>query len=134
MNCLRCNATNEEKERYCKNCGMDLYGVDNTEPKQPGKLRKFLFVFQWIGFVITFTWWIIERLIIPLFFKKGGSVDWENILPVFRDNSWPADLAIVFFLSIIFMIIKDRDAKKLMLIVTLFLSVCIILGWFLGYA
>ena len=62
MNCLRCNAPNDEGAKFCKNCGIDLNA--RFEAKANTKTSDtLLIVFVSIAFITAVAQFAIQKLI-----------------------------------------------------------------------
>ena len=131
MSCIYCNVINGEEAKCCRNCKEAPNCTEKTGLCPSTPIRKYLLIFFWVGYAITLSWLIVLRIVIPLFYKKAGVVEWNKIAFVYTDFTWPADLTIVFVLAIICTTTKDKDYRKMMLILSALILCLIVLGWIL---
>ena len=76
MNCLRCNTENEERAKFCKNCGMDMTYTPSNENSNSTSSDKLLITFLCIVFFVFISAFAIEKLVEDWYegpFKYVGS-------------------------------------------------------------
>lgn len=114
MKCRHCNTINKEKDILCKNCGMDLF----SSTRSGQLLNKYLLILTWIGFAISFAWLIIQRVIIPLFYKKAGVIEWDKVSPIFINYRWLETLFFPFLFTLISLTVENKEPKRVFRIIS----------------
>ena len=132
MNCPKCNRPLGKGSKFCNYCGVSLNGAAIIDQGKGITTHKYLKIILWIGYTISFVLWIIQKTIIPLFYKKAGVIEWDKVSPFFKDYRWPADLFTFFSVLLIYSIIKDKDAKTIIKVLTALMILCIIIGLVTG--
>ena len=128
MNCLRCNTQNEEGAKFCKSCGMDLNYVPSINNENSNKTVNQLLLLMGLEYFIYLGWFILQKGIVPLFFKKDGIVDWDKVSPIYKYFGWTTDILSVLILLIFAIIIRNKNAR-IFLIIFLILRVVFLVGY-----
>ena len=63
MNCLRCNTSNEEGAKFCKNCGMDMTYTPSKESTNSKSSDTILIIFIGITFIISIVEFVSLRVL-----------------------------------------------------------------------
>ena len=63
MNCLRCNTPNEERAKFCKNCGMDMTYTPSNEGTNSKSSDMFLIIFISVSFISAIAQFAIQNLV-----------------------------------------------------------------------
>ncbi len=128
MNCLRCNTPNEEGAKFCKNCGMDMTYTPSNENTNSNQTINQLLLLMGIEYFISLCWFILQKAIVPIFFKKDDIVDWDKVSPIYKYFGWTTDILSVIVLLIFAIIIKNKNAR-IFLIIFLVLRVIFLIGY-----
>lgn len=124
MNCLRCNTPNEEGAKFCKNCGMDMTYTPSRENTNSNQTINQLLLLVGIEYFILLGWFILQKAIIPIFFKY----DYDKISPIYKYFGWTTNILSVIALLIFAIIIKNKNAR-IFLIIFLVLRVIFLIGY-----
>jgi hypothetical protein len=128
MNCLRCNTENEEGVKFCKNCGMDMTYTPLKENTNSNQTVNQLLLLMGIEYFIFSGWFILQKAIVPIFFKKDDIVDWDKVSPIYKYFGWTTDILSVIVLLIFAIIIKNKNAR-IFLIIFLVLRIIFLIGY-----
>lgn len=128
MNCLRCNTPNEEGAKFCKNCGMDLTYIPTTENGNSNQTISQLLLLMGIEYFIYLGWFVLQKAIVPMFFKKDGTTDWDKVSPIYKYFGWTTDILSVLALLIFSIIVKNKKAR-IFLIIFLVLRIVFLIGY-----
>jgi uncharacterized membrane protein YvbJ len=111
MNCLRCNTQNEEGAKFCKSCGMDLAYLPPVENQKGNQTINQLLLLMGIEYLFSIGWLILQKGIVPLFYKKDGIVEWEKVSPIYKYFGWTTDILSIIVLLIFTIIIRNKNAR-----------------------
>ena len=128
MNCLRCNTPNEEGAKFCKNCGMDMTYTPSKENANSNQTVNQLLLLMGIEYFIYLGWFILQKAIVPIFFKKDDIVDWDKVSPIYKYFGWTTDILSVIVLLIFAIIVKNKNAR-IFLIIFLVLRIIFLIGY-----
>lgn len=124
MNCLRCNTPNEDGAKFCKSCGMDLNYVPSSKNENSNQTVSQLLLLMGIEYFIYLGWFILQKAIIPIFFKD----DYDKISPIYKYLGWTTDIISVLALLIFAIIVKNKNAR-IFLIIFLILRIVFLVGY-----
>ena len=63
MNCLRCNSSNQEGSKYCKNCGSSMYYLPSGENSNSKLSDILLIIYIGIMLITVVSGYMIEILV-----------------------------------------------------------------------
>lgn len=118
MNCLRCNTSNEEGAKFCKNCGMDMSYTPTKENLNSNQTINQLLIL--LGFNSFFS---IIYLILNFGVMK---FDWGY--KIYDYVGWALDIISILALLIFAIITKHKNAR-IFLIVFLILKIITVMGF-----
>jgi hypothetical protein len=128
MNCLRCNTSNEEGAKFCKNCGMDLTYLPATKDENTIKSITYILIVMSFEYFSWLIWFAIQKVIVPQFYQKDGSTDWDAANKLYKTIGWSVDILSILVLIIFTMLIKNKTARIFLIIFAL-----VRIGLLLGY-
>ncbi len=128
MNCLRCNTPNEEGAKFCKNCGFDMTYVPNAQTTNSNQSINYVLIAVSFQYFVWTLWFILEKVIVPKFYKKDGITDWDKVQTIYKPFGWTTDIAAILVLLIFAIIVKNKTAKIFLFIFT-FLRIVFVIGY-----
>jgi magnesium-transporting ATPase (P-type) len=87
-----------------------------------------LLILMAIEYVISIAWFILQKVIIPVFFEKEANTDWTKISLLYKNFGWTMDILSVIAILIFSIIIPNKIAR-IFLLVFLGLKVMLIIGY-----
>ena len=114
MNCLNCNADNDNNALYCNQCGHPLTLVENENIDR--KRRDVLLLASYVGwhFIYFIIYILVNKLIVPDIMKNSGSGDFgEKIDSLFKKIDLVTSSIDALFLLILVFLLENKIAKIL---------------------
>ena len=87
-----------------------------------------LLLLMGIEYFIYLGWFILQKAIVPIFFKKDDIVDWDKVSPIYKYFGWTTDILSVIVLLIFAIIVKNKNAR-IFLIIFLVLRIVFLIGY-----
>jgi hypothetical protein len=128
MNCLRCNAPNELGAKFCRNCGAELGFAPISQIKNQSQTINQLLFLIGIEYFNYLGWFILQKAIVPIFFKKDDVVEWDIVSPIYKYFGWFTDALSLIALLVFSIIVKNQNAK-IFLIIVLLLRIIFLIGY-----
>ncbi len=129
MNCLRCNTSNEEGAKFCKNCGLDLTIITEpaTDVHSKASINALTAFVGFSVFVILYYGVILRYIIEPMFIKNGTGFD--SLGKVYKISNAVFSIVELLFIIALAIIVKQKTARILLIIFAIVRLVLSILGF-----
>lgn len=70
-----------------------------------------LLILMAIEYVISICWFILQKVVVPVFFEKDGNTDWKKISLLYKNFGWTMDVLSVITMLIFAIIIPNKVAR-----------------------
>jgi len=103
---------------------MDLNYVPSSENGNSNQTVNQLLLLMGIEYFIYLGWFILQKAIIPIFFKD----DYDKISSIYKYFGWTTDIISVLTLLVFAIIVKNKNAR-IFLIIFFILRIVFLVGY-----
>lgn len=107
---------------------IELSDSQKTDSQKAIKTVYQLLILMAIEYVISISWLLLQKVIIPVFLKKDGRVEWRKIGDLYTHFGWTMDILALIAL-IIFIIIIPSKVARIFLLVFLGLKIIFVISY-----
>ncbi|WP_341904141.1 hypothetical protein [Fluviicola taffensis] len=107
---------------------IELSDSAKTERQKAIKTVYQLLILMGIEYVISICWFILQKVVIPIFFEKDGNTNWQKVSLLYKSFGWTMDILSVIAL-VIFSIIIPNKIARIFLFVFLGLKIIFIISY-----
>lgn len=107
---------------------IELSDLQKTDSQKAIKTVYQLLILMAIEYVISISWLLLQKIVIPVFFKKDGSTDWSKVGDLYTHFGWTMDILALIAL-IIFIIIIPSKVARIFLLVFLGLKIIFVISY-----
>lgn len=95
---------------------IELSDSSKTDGQKAIRTVYQLLILMAIEYVISISWFILQKVVIPVFFEKDGNTDWKKLSLLYKNFGWTMDILSVMALLIFTIIIPNKIARIFLLI------------------
>lgn len=107
---------------------IELSDSSKTDGQKAIKTVYQLLILMGIEYAISVAWFILQKVVIPVFFEKGGSTDWKRISLLYKHFGWTMDILSVIAI-LIFSIVIPNKVARIFLLIFLGLKILIVISY-----
>nr|WP_294859728.1 hypothetical protein [uncultured Fluviicola sp.] len=90
---------------------IELSDSAKTDGQKAIKTVYQLLILMGIEYVISIGWFILQKIVIPVFFEKRGDTDWKKIGLLYKNFGWTTDILSVIAILIFSIVIPNKIAR-----------------------
>lgn len=95
---------------------IELSDSQKTDGQKAVKTIYQLLILMAVEYVVSIAWLILQKVVIPVFFEKGGNTDWKKVSLLYKNFGWTMDILSLIAILIFTIIIPNKIARIFLLI------------------
>jgi hypothetical protein len=95
---------------------IELSDSPNVDRKKANRTVYQLLILMGIEYVISISWLLLQKVVIPVFFSKNGNTDWTKVSQIYKSFGWTMDILSAITLLIFSIVIPNKIARIFLLV------------------